>query len=109
MEESSFMDGANYPTILSRIIAPMTTPAMMTVVIMTFITNWNEFIMANTYLSSDELRTLPFSIIRFQGQYASDYAVQFACMTLVALPCLILYFIFAKWIMGGVTAGAVKG
>ncbi len=68
-----------------------------------------EFIMANTFLSTDDKRTLPFSIIRFQGQYSSDYAVQFACMVLVALPALALYFAFSSRIMEGATAGAVKG
>jgi len=73
------------------------------------LSDWNEFIMANTYLATDDKRTLPFSIIRFQGQYASDYAVQFACMVLVAIPALIMFFLFSKWIMAGVSAGAVKG
>jgi raffinose/stachyose/melibiose transport system permease protein len=109
MEESAFLDGARYPKILASVIAPMAAPAIVTVLVMTFLTNWNEFIMANTYLSTDDLRTLPFSIIRFQGQYSSDYAVQFACMTLVALPPLVLYFFFSRWIMSGATAGAVKG
>jgi raffinose/stachyose/melibiose transport system permease protein len=65
--------------------------------------------MAYTYLATDNLRTLPFSIIKFQGEYRSDYAIQFACMTLVAAVPLILYFFFAKKIMAGVTAGALKG
>jgi raffinose/stachyose/melibiose transport system permease protein len=65
--------------------------------------------MANTYLSSESLRTLPFSIIRFQGQYASDYAVQFACMVLAAIPALIIFFLFSRQIMAGVSTGAVKG
>lgn len=109
MEESAFMDGASYRSILPRIIAPMATPAIVTAMISTFLSDWNEFIMANTYLASDDKRTLPFSIIRFQGQYASDYAVQFACMVLVAVPALIIFFLFSKWIMAGVSAGAVKG
>ena len=77
---------------------------------MTFLNNWNEFIMAYTYLATDDLRTLPFSIIRFQGQYSSDYAVQFAVHGAggVAVP-LLLYFFFTKWIMAGATAGAIKG
>ncbi|HTT38709.1 MAG TPA: carbohydrate ABC transporter permease [Burkholderiales bacterium] len=109
IEEAALLDGASWPRILWRVIAPMTMPATMTVAVMTFLSNWNEFIMANTYLASDEKRTLPFSIIRFQGQYASDYAVQFACMVLVALPALLLYFLFSSRIMEGATAGAVKG
>jgi raffinose/stachyose/melibiose transport system permease protein len=54
------------------------------------------------------MRTLPFSVIRFQGQYSSDYAVQFACMVIVAVPALALYLFFSKHIMAGATAGAVK-
>jgi raffinose/stachyose/melibiose transport system permease protein len=64
--------------------------------------------MANTYLASDDLRTLPFSIIRFQGQYSADYAAQFACMVIVAIPALVLYLAFSKHIMAGATSGAVK-
>jgi len=109
MEESAFMDGASWPRILWSIVAPMAMPATITVGVMTFLNNWNEFIMANTYLATDDLRTLPFAIIKFQGQYSSEYAVQFACMLLVALPPLVLYFFFSKQIMAGATAGAIKG
>ena len=109
MEESAFIDGAGYSLILSRIIAPMAGTGFATVGVQTFLSHWNEFIMANTYLASEFKRTLPFSIIRFQGEYSSQYAIQFACMTLVALPPLVLYFVFNRWILAGVTAGAVKG
>jgi raffinose/stachyose/melibiose transport system permease protein len=109
MEESAFIDGASWPRILWSVVAPMSVPATMTVFVMTFLANWNEFIMAYTYLASDDLRTLPFSIIKFQGLYRSDYAVQFAVMALVAVVPLLLYFFFSKWIMAGVTAGALKG
>jgi len=109
MEESAFIDGAGYNVILPKIIAPMTITGFATVGVQTFLNHWNEFLMANTYLASEAKRTLPFSIILFSGQYVSDYAVQFACMMLVALPPLALYFVFNKWILAGVTAGAVKG
>lgn len=109
MEESAFLDGAGRGRILFRIIAPMAGTGFVTVGVQTFLSHWNEFIMANTYLSSEAKRTLPFSIIRFQGPYSSDYAVQFACMALVALPPLVLYFVFSRWILAGVTAGAIKG
>lgn len=108
LEEAALLDGASWPRILWTIVAPLATPATVTVAVMTFLSGWNEFIMANTYLASDELRTLPFSVIRFEGQYSSDYAVQFACMVIVALPALALYLFFSKHIMAGATAGAVK-
>jgi len=109
MEESAFIDGAGYFTILGKIIAPISVNGFITVGIMTFLNHWNDFIMANTYLATEAKRTLPFSIIRFTGQYASDYAIQFAVMFFVALPPLIFYFAFNKWMLSGVTAGAVKG
>jgi raffinose/stachyose/melibiose transport system permease protein len=109
MEESAFLEGASYARILSKIIAPMAVTGFSTVAIQTFLNHWNEFIMANTFLSTESLRTLPFSMILFDGQYASNYAAQFACMLLVALPPLVLYFAFSSKIMAGVTAGAIKG
>lgn len=109
MEESAMMDGCSVWGSLFKIIAPITKPALITTAIMTFMNNWNEFIMANTYLSTEDVRTLPFSIIKFVGYYRSDYAIQFACMTIVAVPSLVIYFALNKYITEGVTAGAVKG
>jgi raffinose/stachyose/melibiose transport system permease protein len=109
VEESAWIEGAGIGRLLASVVAPMSLSAFATVIIMTFLNNWNEFIMAYTFIASDRLRTLPFAIIRFQGQYASDYAIQFACMSLVAIIPIILYFIFNKWIIAGATAGAVKG
>jgi raffinose/stachyose/melibiose transport system permease protein len=108
VEEAALIDGASWPRILWSVVLPLARPATVTVAAMTFLTNWNEFIMANTYLASDDLRTLPFSIIRFQGQYSSDYAAQFACMVIVALPALALYLVLSKYIIAGATTGAVK-
>jgi len=108
MEESAFIDGAGYFTVLRKIIAPISVNGFITVGIMSFITHWNDFLMANTYIATESKRTLPFSIIRFAGQYASDYAVQFAVMMLVALPPLVFYFVFSRWMLAGVTAGALK-
>lgn len=108
MEDSAFMDGARMTTTLTRIIAPMVRTGFVTVGVMAFLSGWNEFIMANTFLASESKRTLPFSIIRFEGQYSSDYAVQFAVMVIVALIPILLYFLFSRWVVAGVTAGAVK-
>ena len=108
LEEAALVDGASWPRILWSVVLPLARPATITVSVMTFLTCWNEFIMANTYLASDDLRTLPFSIIRFQGQYSADYAAQFACMVIVAIPALVLYLAFSRHIMAGATSGAVK-
>ena len=87
----------------------MMKSSIATVSIMTFLNNWNEFMMASTYLSSPKWKTLPFSGLEFTGQYSSNYAVQFAVMALTAAPAVIVYIRLNKHITKGVAMGAVKG
>ena len=108
LEEAAVIDGCGVFKIIFYIILPITRPAISTVVIMTFLNTWNEFIMAATYLSSDQYKTLPFAVYNFAGQYASNYSVQFAVMALVALPSLIIYILMNEQITKGAMAGAVK-
>lgn len=109
IEESAFMDGCGIFRLLFQIVLPVLKPAIATVIITSFISIWNEFIMAATFLSSDTFKTLPFSVYRFSGQYTSNYSAQFAVMMLSALPSLIAYVILNKHITKGIAAGAVKG
>ncbi len=109
IEEAAVMDGCGIYTIIFRIITPMLVPSIATVSIMTFLNNWNEFMMASTYLSSQKWKTLPFSVLEFTGEYSSNYAVQFAVMALTAAPAVIVYVILNKRITKGVAMGAVKG
>ncbi len=108
LDESAVIDGCGVYQIIFRIIMPLTRPAVVTVIVLTFLSSWNEFIMAVTFLSSDRFRTLPFSVINFQGQYSSDYGAQFAVMALSAIPAVIVYAIFSDQITRGVLAGAIK-
>ena len=109
LEEAAVMDGCGIYRILFQIVLPLLKPSIATVSIMTFLNNWNEFIMASTYLSSPTWKTLPFSVLEFTGQYSSNYAVQFAVMALTAAPAVIVYIILNKHITKGVAMGAVKG
>lgn len=109
VEESAFMDGCGVFRLLFQIVFPLLKPAVATVIITSFISIWNEFIMAATFLSSNRFRTLPFSVYNFAGQYASNYSAQFAVMTLAALPSLAAYIVLNKHITKGIVAGAIKG
>lgn len=109
LEEAAVMNGCGIYRILFQIITPLLKPSIATVAIMTFLNNWNEFMMASTYLSSPKWKTLPFSILEFTGEYSSNYAVQFAVMALTAAPAVIVYIILNKHITKGVAMGAVKG
>lgn len=109
LEEAALIDGCGVYRVVFTIIMPLLRPSISTVVIMTYLNNWNEFMMATTYLSSDKWKTLPFCILEFTGQYSSNYAVQFAVMALSAAPALIVYIFLNKYITKGVALGAVKG
>lgn len=109
LEEAAVMDGCGIYRIVFGIVTPLLKPSIATVSIMTFLNNWNEFIMASTYLNSPKWKTLPFSVLEFTGEYSSNYAVQFAVMALTAAPAVIVYIILNKHITKGVAMGAVKG
>lgn len=109
LEEAAVMDGCGIYRIVFQIITPLLKPSIATVAIMTFLNNWNEFMMASTYLSTPTWKTLPFSVLEFTGEYSSNYAVQFAVMALTAAPAIIVYIILNKHITKGVAMGAVKG
>lgn len=109
LEEAAVMDGCGIYRIVFQIITPLLKPSIATVAIMTFLNNWNEFMMASTYLSSPTWKTLPFSVLEFTGEYSSNYAVQFAVMALTAAPAVVVYVILNKHITKGVAMGAVKG
>lgn len=109
IEESAFVDGASVYRIFMQIILPIITPPMVTVVILTFISIWNEYMMAATFISSDNLKTLPFGVYSFFSQYSTNYGAVGAFLVLSALPVVILYFFMSQKITKGMVAGAVKG
>ncbi|MEK5031193.1 carbohydrate ABC transporter permease [Paenibacillus sp. FSL R7-0302] len=109
IEEAAVMDGLNAPGIFARIIVPLTVPAMVTVFIVNFLGNWNEFLLANYFLSNDELRTLPVGMVQFRDQYQMNYAQMSAGIVYSVVPVIVIYAVLQEKIIEGVTAGSVKG
>ncbi|UQZ32573.1 sugar ABC transporter permease [Paenibacillus sp. PK3_47] len=109
IEEAAVMDGLKAPGIFAKIIVPLTVPAMVTVFIVNFLGNWNEFLLANYFLSNDELRTLPVGMVQFRDQYQMNYAQMSAGIVYSVLPVIVIYAILQEKIIEGVTAGSVKG
>ncbi len=109
IEEAAVIDGCGIFRMITRIVTPMLKAPLVTVAIMTYLNNWNEFMMAMTYLRSPTWKTLPFSVLEFTGQYISNYGAQFAVMALTAIPAVVAYIILNKHITKGVALGAVKG
>lgn len=109
VEEAAAIDGANFSTILFKIVFPMTLPALTTAGIIAFFYCWNEFSFALVLTTQETLRTIPLGLTMFNGSYTTNYPMLMAAMTIAIAPALILYGLFSKNIMNGMLAGAVKG
>jgi len=110
MEESAYLDGATPFTVYRKIIMPMSTNATITVLTFNFVMVWNEYTFAHTFISQSAMRTLPIGLTDFlRGMGMRDWGQTFAAISVSILPTLIIYFILNDKIMGGMTAGAVKG
>ncbi|MDQ6422907.1 carbohydrate ABC transporter permease [Paenibacillus sp. LHD-117] len=109
IEESAIIDGAGVFRIFRSIVLPVSIPPIVTVCILTFINIWNEYILAATFISSERLKTLPFGVNSFVGQYSVNYGAIGAYLVLGALPVIIIYFLLSERITKGMVAGAVKG
>ncbi len=109
LEEAALLDGANLWTLAFRIVMPVVTPVVVTIFIFNILYIWNEFPFAVTLISDPEMTTIPLAISQFKGQYNIDYGGIVAASLLFIVPQLAFYAIFQRQIIGGMTAGAVKG
>ena len=109
IEEAAIIDGASIHQIFFRITLPMTAPVIATASIINMIYNWNEFVFVNTFISSDELKTLTVGIQNFIGQYSTDWGAIGATLMFSIIPILIIFLILSDRIVEGIAAGSVKG
>ena len=109
--EAGIMDGCGHFTLFLRVMLPLAKPGLTTVGIFTFISIWNEYILALVLLSSSHLRTLPLgiAILQFVQFYEVDFGALFAGLVIVMLPTLVCYIVLQEQITKGITVGAVKG
>jgi raffinose/stachyose/melibiose transport system permease protein len=109
MEEAAIVDGTGSFRLFYKIILPLTLPALVTVFIVNFLGSWNEYLLANFFISKDELRTLPTGMVGFRDAFQTNYALISTGIVYCVLPVLILYAFLQEKIIEGVTAGSVKG
>ncbi len=110
LEEAAAIDVADIYTTFFKIILPMMKPAIVTCALFTMLFSWNEFIMALVLIGKQELNTLPIGLVRFQGQFSTDWGAMAASLVISSLPTLVLYVMFSRKIEEAITAGAaVKG
>ena len=109
LEEAALVDGCNQNQVFWRIILPLSLPAVAVTALFSFLAAWNEFLLALTFNTSEEMYTLPVglaSLISSTGQAWGDFA---AASLLVSLPVVVLFVIFQRFLIEGLSAGGVKG
>ncbi len=109
LEDAAKVDGATTIQTLRMVILPLAAPGVFTAAILTFIYAWNEFLVANTFAFDEKTQPVTVTIPNFATIYTVDYGAQAAASVVVTVPLVILVLIFQRWIVSGLTAGAVKG
>lgn len=108
LSEAALIDGASHFTIFRRIFLPVSLPVLSALLILDFVATWNEFAMALVLLQDGSKWTLPLGLMAFQGQFASDYGQLNSAIIMTVLPATLVYMIFQRYFVSGLTSGAVK-
>jgi raffinose/stachyose/melibiose transport system permease protein len=108
MEEAAFLDGCSVPQSFSLVIVPVIRPAIITVVILTFMHYWNEFVFASTVVQRKALGTLPIGLQYFQSEFTVDWGAMSAGVVVSVVPVLVVYMIFNDVIEKSIVSGALK-
>ncbi len=109
LDEAALIDGASAEKTFFQIIFPLLKPITMTCTVFVALSIWNDYILASTFLSLKEVKTLPLMTYAFLASHTADYAPMMAGLALTMLPVLILYLVGQKYIIEGIVAGSVKG
>ncbi|KQO97854.1 ABC transporter permease [Leifsonia sp. Leaf264] len=109
LEESARIDGATTNQTFWRLVFPLLAPMSATVGIFAFLASWNDFMMPSLIIADSAQQTLPVVQNIFQTQFSTNYNVSFASYLMAMAPAIIAYLFTQRWVMEGVTQGAVKG
>ena len=109
LDESAAMDGCGYFRFMWTVVLPLIRPAVATVTVLHAIGIWNELVLPTIYLTSDELYPITRGLIVFEGLYGSNWPALAAAVLMLMVPMLVLFLFLQRYIISGLTAGAVKG
>ncbi|MGB5294533.1 MAG: sugar ABC transporter permease [Thermoanaerobaculia bacterium] len=109
LEESARIDGATPIQIFIRIILPLAKPAVAVTALFSFMTGWNEFILAATFMDEEVMYTAPVGLRFFVGGFSQQWGYFAAGSIIVSIPVVLLFLFLQKYLVSGLTAGAVKG
>lgn len=110
LDEAASIDGCSRLGVLTRIVLPVVRPGLIAIAIYTFLYAWDDFVFAQTIMKSPSMKTLPVGMAEsFVGEYVYDYAGMMTLSVLASLPVVIGFIFAGKYMVEGLTAGAVKG
>lgn len=109
LDEAAVLDGCGPWRLFFNIVMPMMKSSMVTAAVLCFLNTWNEFVMPLYFLNSSEKWPMTLAVYNFFGQYSTSWNLVCADILLTCLPVIIMYLVCQKYIVGGQTAGAVKG
>jgi len=109
LEESALMDGASAAVIFYRIVLPLAKPAVAVTALFSFMTAWNEYIQAQTFMDKINMYTAPVGLKFFVGGFQQQWGYFAAGAIITAIPIVALFLFLQKYLISGLTAGAVKG
>ena len=109
LDEAVLIDGGNSFVILWRILVPISLPGIVSVGVYTFMLAWNEFLFALTLTRTNDMRTVPVGIQLLMGQHSFEWNQMMAMSVLGSLPVLVLFVLFQRYFITGMSAGSVKG
>ena len=108
VDEAAIIDGASRAQIFWRVILPMCRPIMVSAALLQALFAWNEFVFALVFISSGNLKTLPVGLVDMQSRLLTNWPVQFAGLTMAALPMIVLFLIGQRQFLRGLTDGIGK-
>jgi ABC-type glycerol-3-phosphate transport system permease component len=109
LEQAAMIDGYSRLAALRRVVLPLSTPGLVAAGLFVLIFAWNDFVVALVLINSESLRTLPVAIYYFQGFFGREWGPLTASAMLSIVPVLIVFVIFQRHFLSGMTAGSVKG
>ncbi|MCA3010947.1 MAG: sugar ABC transporter permease [Myxococcaceae bacterium] len=109
LEEAATMDGASPWQTFVKVVLPLARPALAVTALFSFMTAWNEFILAATLINDAGRFTLPVALQQYVGEWKTEWGHFAAGALLVSAPVMALFFALQRFLVGGLTAGAVKG
>jgi ABC-type glycerol-3-phosphate transport system permease component len=109
LEEAASIDGAGPLRVFWDIVVPLARPGVIATAVYVLIVTWQEFLFALSFTSTKEMRTLPVGLNDFIGQYGIRYGELMASSVMVSVPVIAIFFFLQRYLVAGLTAGAVKG